>query len=168
MRVAPLDSIPSGADVIVDANAFIYALTETSLQCRRFLSRCSSEELCGVTTVEIVNEVCHRLMLAEALHAGIISSGQARFLRGKRSAIAALSQYWAKTEGIFRLGILVLGLEEKRIRHAQQMRARYGPLTNDSLVLAAADEYGIRALASSYTDFDEIPWLTVYKPVDLY
>jgi len=77
MPVMPLDSLASGTDVLVDANILIYALLESSAQCRRFLNRCSKEELLGVTTVEIVNEVCHRLMLAEALRGGLVSSGQA-------------------------------------------------------------------------------------------
>jgi predicted nucleic acid-binding protein len=166
MAVAPLESIPSGADVLLDANILIYALLESSPQCRRLLNRCSSEDLCGITTVEIVNEVCHRLMLAEALHSGVITAGQAKLLRAKRAAISALSDYWVKTVQIFRLELLVIGLEEERIRRAHEMRTRYALLTNDSLILTAAEEYGIASLASNDSDFDDIPWLSVYKPMD--
>ncbi|MGH8011382.1 MAG: type II toxin-antitoxin system VapC family toxin [Candidatus Binataceae bacterium] len=167
MPVAPLDSIASGADILLDANILIYALTESSEQCRRLLGRCASEELCGVTTVEIVNETCHRLMLAEALHAGLISAAQAKLLRAKRTAIPSFSEYWTKTKQLFGLGFLVIGLEEQRVRRAHEMRKRYALLTNDSLIIAAADEYGIRGLASNDADFDDIPWLTVYKPGDI-
>jgi predicted nucleic acid-binding protein len=47
------------------------------------------------------------------------------------------------------------------------MIERHGLLTKDSLVLAAADAYGIEALASRDSDFDNIEWLTVYKPTDV-
>jgi predicted nucleic acid-binding protein len=47
------------------------------------------------------------------------------------------------------------------------MRQRHGLLTNDSLILAAADSYGIAALATGDEDFDDVPWLTVYKPEDI-
>jgi predicted nucleic acid-binding protein len=47
------------------------------------------------------------------------------------------------------------------------MRERHGLLTNDSLLLAAADSYGITALATRDDDFDEVPWLIVYKPGDI-
>ena len=151
---------------LLDANVLIYALLESSQQSRRLLNRCSTEDLCGITTVEIINEVCHRLMLAEALHAGVINAAQAKLLRAKRSAIPGLSEYWIKTGQIFRLQLLVIGLQEERILRAHEMRSRYALLTNDSLILAAADEYGIGNLASNDGDFDEIAWLTVYKPTD--
>ncbi len=166
MPVVPLDSLASGTDVLVDANILIYALLESSAQCRRFLNRCSNEELLGVTTVEIVNEVCHRLMLAEALRAGLVSSAQAKLLRTKRAAIPALFEYWTKTQRIFQFGLLVIGLDEARIRPAHEMRTRHALLTNDSLIVAGADEYGISNLASNDGDFDDIPWLTIYKPMD--
>jgi predicted nucleic acid-binding protein len=62
--------------------------------------------------------------------------------------------------------LLVVGLEEERISRSQEMRIRHALLTNDSVIVAAADEYGIRSLASNDEDFDDIPWLTVYKPDD--
>ena len=40
-------------------------------------------------------------------------------------------------------------------------------MTNDSLVLAAADLFGIESLATNDADFDGIPWLTIYRPSDL-
>jgi predicted nucleic acid-binding protein len=47
------------------------------------------------------------------------------------------------------------------------MMVRPGLLTRDSLVLAAADQYGVGALATLDSDFDDIGWLTVYKPTDV-
>src|SRR6266702_2547991 len=108
MPVMPLDSLASGTDVLVDTNILIYALLESSAQCRRFFNRC-------------VNEVCHRLMLAEALRGGLVSSSQAKLLRAKRAAIPTLFEYWTKTQQIFQFGLLVVGLDEARIRRAQEM-----------------------------------------------
>ena len=50
---------------------------------------------------------------------------------------------------------------------AQTMRSRHGLLTNDSLIVAAMDEYGIDSLASRDDDFDHVSGLTVYKPTDI-
>jgi predicted nucleic acid-binding protein len=47
------------------------------------------------------------------------------------------------------------------------MRSRYGVLTNDSLILAAMNEYGIGCLATRDRDFDHVAQLTVYKPTDI-
>ncbi len=60
----------------------------------------------------------------------------------------------------------MIGLDEGRIRRAQEMRTRYALLTNDSLIVAAADEYGIRNVASNDSDFNDIPWMMIYKPTD--
>ena len=67
----PIDRLPnlsSGADVFLDANVFIYAfLSGNSKECRDLLHRFSTEELSGITTLDVINEVTHRLMLAEAV-----------------------------------------------------------------------------------------------------
>jgi predicted nucleic acid-binding protein len=47
------------------------------------------------------------------------------------------------------------------------MRSRHGLLTNDSLILAAMNEYGIGCLTTRDGDFDDVAQLTVYKPTDI-
>ena len=167
MPVDSLANLPGGRDVLLDANVFIYAFGEQSPECLGLLRRCAQEEVAGITTVEIINEVCHRLMLAEAHGRGIITGQSAKALDGRHDEIKRLAEYWTQTARIFELNILILPLEEPRIRRAQQMRMLHGLMTNDSVILAAADEYGIDCLASLDGDFDQVPWLTVYKPTDL-
>ncbi len=98
MTIRNLVSLPNGSNLLIDANIFIYAFTEHSAQCRRLLDQCSDESISGVTTIEIVNEVCHRLMLAEAVTAGIISRPSALSLRRKPDGVKALTRYWELTE----------------------------------------------------------------------
>ena len=40
-------------------------------------------------------------------------------------------------------------------------------LTNDSLIVAAREEFGIHSLATRNNDFDHVSDLTVYKPADI-
>jgi predicted nucleic acid-binding protein len=40
-------------------------------------------------------------------------------------------------------------------------------MTNDSLLLAAADVFGIAALVTNDSDFDAVPWITIYRPTDV-
>ena len=63
--------------------------------------------------------------------------------------------------------VAVLPLDEFRFRRSQVMRQQDGLMTNDSLVLAAADVFGIAALATNDQDFDAVPWIDIYKPTDL-
>lgn len=153
--------------MLVDANVFIYALTRRSPDCRFLLDRCQMDEVVGITTAEIVSEVCHRLMLIEAAEAGVIARPSAADLRRRRPEIQKLTRYWTLTSQIFNLNISIIPLSDRRHHQAQQIRSTSGLLTNDSLIVAAAQEYGISSLASRDDDFDAVPGLTVYKPTDL-
>ena len=167
MSVAPLLGFPTGAMAVIDANIFVYAFRERSAQCEGLLARCRAQEVFGVTTLEVVNEVCHRLMLAEAVEEGIIGRPLAALLAGKHNSIARLRRYWTMTTKILEMNPAVLALEEPRVRRGQQVRISCGLLTTDSLLVAAAVENSITNLVTLDSDFDHIAGLTVYKPTDL-
>lgn len=167
MPVLPLGALPSAAIVLIDANIFVYALRKLSAECETFLERCRRQQVIGITTLEVVNEVCHRLMLAEAVDEGMITRPAAVALAGKRDSVRRLQRYWPLTSRIFEMNLLVLALEEPRVRHAHTVRTSHGLLTTDSLLVAAAEENRVPNLVTLDSDFDQIPGLTVYKPTDL-
>jgi len=90
-----------------------------------------------------------------------------RDLRGKWREVAKLAEYWTQTSAIFGLNILVLTTDEARLHVGQTIRVRHGLLTNDSLIVAAMEEFGIDSLATRDNDFDHISKLIVYKPSDI-
>lgn len=163
----PLPALPGGTLVFVDANIFIYGLLGQSRQCAHLIERCQKEEVAGVTTTEVVGEVCHRLMVKEAMDLGLIRRPAASALKSKHDAIRGLRKYWELTARIFRWNLVVLGSNEARHRAAQRIRNDHGLLTNDSVVVAACFEHDIRSLASRDADFGLIPELKVYGPSDL-
>jgi predicted nucleic acid-binding protein len=167
MPVAPLDAIPPGTDVFIDANIFVYGLQEHSAQCGGLLRRCATEVVYGVTTLEVIAEATHRLMLAEAVREGIIKKESASSLRQRPAAITKLTTYWTKAESILGMNIMVLPTDEARHRRAHLVRSAEGLLTNDSLIVAAMREYGLGRLASADKGFDHIQGLTRYSPTDL-
>jgi len=148
MAIDRLPNLRSGADVFLDANVFIYAFSGHSNECRDLLRRCSTEEVYGITTLDVISEVTHRLMLTEAVAKNIIAKNSASALRGKWRDAATLTEYWALTARIFGLNLLLVGSDEPRLHRAQTVRSSYGLLTNDSLILATMNEYGIDCLAS--------------------
>jgi predicted nucleic acid-binding protein len=151
----------------LDANIFVYAFLGHSRQCQDLLGRCATEEVLGITTLDVINEVTHRMMLAEALASGVIKRDSVRALRRRWREIAVLTEYWTQTSAIFGLNILVLMTDEARLRQAQTIRIRHGLLTNDSLIVAAMEEFGIHSLATRDNDFDHVSDLAVYKPADI-
>src|SRR5437868_2497407 len=94
------------------------------------------------TTVEVVNEFCHRMMVAEAFAKGLINRAGIAALKGRRQVIRALGDYWMQTERLLNSNLLILELREDRIRRAQRVRETYGLLTTDATILAAAIDLG--------------------------
>jgi predicted nucleic acid-binding protein len=115
----------------------------------------------------VINEVTHRLMLTEAVAKGVITKGNAAALKGKWRDVAKLTEYWTLIARIFGLNILIADSDEPRLHRAQTVRSNHGLLTNDSLILATMNEYGIDCLASRDGDFDHVSSLTIYKPTDI-
>jgi predicted nucleic acid-binding protein len=166
--VQPLTSIPPGSDIFIDANIFVYGLSNQSAQCLRLLERCSREEVIGISLFEIVNEATHKFMLAEASSKHLIAQpGRASELRQKFSAIPALTDYWRDTEKILALNLLFCSTNEQIVRSAQSERQRASLLTNDSMIMSCMREYGISYLATADGDFDRANGITVFTPNDL-
>lgn len=167
MPAVSLDDIRAGSDVFLDANVFVHALLSQSPQCRQLLDRCAREEVFGVTSLDVMVEATHRLMLAEAYAKGVITKQSAAKLRDKPEDIRSLGAYWTQAESILNLNILVLDTDEGDIRRAQTVRSGQGLLTRDSILVAIMWEYGLTTLASRDRDFDRVPGLVRYEPTDV-
>ncbi|HEY6328299.1 MAG TPA: type II toxin-antitoxin system VapC family toxin [Blastocatellia bacterium] len=168
MSPLPLDQAPAKADIFIDANIFVYGLSEESAQCRDFLRRCSTEELTDICLFETVNEATHVFMRAEAQAKGLISkSNPAKQLRQNFGVVKNLDQYWNKTLQILSLNLLFLPLDQEILLGAQKERAGSGLLTNDSMLIGCMRAYGITALATSDVDFERVPGIVVYGPGDI-
>src|SRR5215470_16130991 len=113
----PLPEVPAGTALLLDSNIFIYAFCGESEQCARLIERCRNEELLGVTTGEVIGEVCHRLMIREALESGAIPRPIVAAFKVKPDTVAGLRTYWDLTVGIFRSNLLLIGsVEERHLR----------------------------------------------------
>ena len=78
MPVERIENLPAGTRLFLDANIFVYAFLGHSNQCRELLGRCATERILGITTLDVFNEVTHRMMLAEALGKGVIKRDSVR------------------------------------------------------------------------------------------
>ena len=76
MPVERIENLPAGVRLFLDANIFVYAFLGHSNQCRELLGRCATEQVLGITTLDVVSEVTHRMMLAEALGSGLIKRNE--------------------------------------------------------------------------------------------
>lgn len=167
MAAVSLVHLPPGSDIFLDANIFYFGLLGQSSECIDLLQRCVSEDVFGVTTIDVINEATHKLMLAEACAKGMIRERKAAQLRQHLPDIRLLFMYWVQVERILQMNLIILQTGEARLRSAHQVRLSDGLLTNDSLIVAAMRDYGLTSLASTDRDFDHVSGLTVYMPSDL-
>lgn len=163
-----LADLPAGERVFIDANIFIYHFTGVSPQCTELLKRCEQRELLGVTGVNILLEVLHRLMMIEAVTKNLITPGNvAKKLREKPQVVKQLRDYQKQTEAILEMGLKILPLSAESVTASVRYRQDYGLLINDSMTASLALTEGIKTVASSDRDFKRVKGLAVYSPTDI-
>lgn len=163
-----LEEVPSQARVFIDSTIFIYHFTAVSGACRALLERCEATDVRGVTSTAVLAEVAHRLMMSEALAAGLVTPGNiAKKLRAKPDVVRHLHLYAEQVERIPLMGIEILPLDLGTVVRSAESRRQHGLLINDSLVLASARKANVDGLASADTDFRRVRDLALYEPNDL-
>jgi predicted nucleic acid-binding protein len=167
MPIEPLPKIPAGSNVFLDANILIYALGARSAECLSLLHRCASEEITGVTSLHVISEVTHRLMMKEAQAKGLAGADPRKTLNKHPERVRQLVDYWKETERLLSLNLLILPLEENAIHAAQLERVRYGLLNNDSLIVACMRLYGISQLATHDAGFERVSSISAFSPADV-
>lgn len=162
------NEIDRGERIFIDANIFIYHFTGKSEESRELLRRCQDGELTGFTSLNVLFEVLHRLMMIEAIEKKLVAPGNvARKLRERPEVVKQLSDYQKNTTYIYHMGIEILSPSEDIIEESFRFRTRYGLLTNDSLICSAMENENVNRLITSDRDFERVDWISVYVPGDL-
>jgi len=101
-----LDRVPPGSRIFLDSTIFIYHATKVSLQCRSLLERCESGDVAGITSVVVLAEVAHRLMLVEAVATGLVSGKDVvKKLRARPDLVRRLHVYHDQVERVPLMGV---------------------------------------------------------------
>lgn len=169
MASLTLDKVSSGARIFVDSTIFVYHFTGSSVQCRNLLERCERGEIKGISSVVVLAEVAHRLMMIEALTQGFISGKNlVQKLRARPDIVQKLHLYQEQVGRIPIMGIEIVSLELRTFLRSDSLRTQYGLLMNDSLVTASAIEEQAEGIASADPDFAKLDTLTHFRPDDLF
>jgi predicted nucleic acid-binding protein len=164
-----LADLAEGTRVFIDANIFVYHVSADSRlnqACADFLRRVEQGLLAGVTSAAVVQETSHRVMMAEALLAcpQVKSKDLVRYLKTHPDIVKTLRINQDIAATIASMNIEILPVSAALIERSQQMKTRYGFLSNDALTLQVMNELGVRAIATNDSDFDRVESITVYKP----
>lgn len=163
-----LSDIESGSEVFIDANIFIYHFTGASNECSEFLSRCEQGDIYGLTSVNVVLEILHRLMMIEAVRKKLAAPPNiVKKLQKQPPKIRLLNEYFINTKKIIDMGIKVNPISMETVLISQSARLSHGLMVNDSLIIASMQESGINSLATNDKKLAEIEGLFVYTPSDV-
>ena len=157
-----LIEIKAGSEVFVDSNIFIYHFTGVSDECSDFLSRCEREELIGMTSVNVILEVLHRLMMVEAVSKNIVKPPNiVKKLSKSPQKIKRLNEYFVNTEKIQDMGIGIKPLIFEKIIKSHVVRLSSGLMVNDSVIIASMKKEGVKLLATNDKAFKKLDEIDV-------
>ncbi len=160
--------LPAGASVFLDANTFVYHFSvhpQFGAACTDLIERIEHQELRGFTSTHVLSEVAHRMMTIEAsLRFGWPFAGIARRLKRHPAVVQQLSQFRQAVQQVPQYGIQILTIPANLIDQAAAISQQTGLLSNDALIVAVMQLYGLTNLASHDGDFDRVPGITRYAP----
>lgn len=165
-----LSDIEDGTTVFIDANIFVYHFAANSRfnpSCTAFFERVERGEICGITSASVIQEVTHRAMMEETalILPDIKTKDIVKYLKSHHEIIKNLSINYKIPTEIALLNVEVIPIDMRTIVKSQQMKTRYGFLSNDALILQIMEDSNINHLASNDSDFERVDFITLYKPL---
>jgi len=120
----------------------------------------------GATSVIVLNEIVHRLLVAEAVRCAHISAESAvSFLKSHPQYIQEASTVWSLIEDIRNIQHLkIYGISENAFVLSIDIMRRSGLLSNDALHIACMKENSIDTIATYDRDFERIPKIKILIP----
>ena len=143
--------IPSGSVCVLDTNVLLYAHQNASPAASRVLRRCASADIIGILPSAVWEELCHRLMVAEAVATGRISGpNPARRLAKHPEIVRGLAAYRERIAELSAMGLRYEPVtREDVLTGAIDLQKRHGLLTNDSIIVACAMRLGADYMVTS-------------------
>lgn len=161
--------IDPGSSIFIDANIFLYKIFDHwryAERCGALLKDVNSGKISAASSIIVLNEVFHRVMIAEVVEKQGLNPRHAvsylkenpdeiRNLSAARSAIEEIEQIENLKIEEVGIDIMIQSLDCSR---------RYCLLSSDAIHLATMQKVGITALASNDRDFERVEWLGLWKP----
>lgn len=166
-----LAEIPSATDIFIDANTFVYHFsgpTALTPACSAFLRRIKDGDLTGFTSLIVMSETLHRLMIIEATAMLRLEARRVvRYLKEHPAEVSRLTQYLVVPETIPRVGVHILIPTVEDLLASQAQKLSFGFLTNDAINLAVMQRHHLGHIATNDPDFQRVESLKVWRPTPL-
>ncbi|MEK7414628.1 MAG: PIN domain-containing protein [Planctomycetota bacterium] len=160
-----LAEFPSGGSVFLDANTLVYHFVNVHPSCTYTLHRSEIGDITALTSVPVVAETRHRLMVLEARERFSLSPRKVlAYLKRHPEQVKVLRACVEAVESLSLLRIKVVSPSLDTVLASQRIGSEYGLLTNDALLIAVMREHHLTHLASNDTDFLPVPDITLWRP----
>lgn len=179
-NIRDLKDLPRGTEVFVDTNIFHYHFEGRSKTCSTFLVRIIQREVTAYVNFQILSDLLHKLMLAEAVRKHCVDDDDAgqlkRYLSNCRTNAqrARLQDYQTQFESILDIGLRLLPMNENLLKDTKRERNKYYLMVGDSLHLGTMNrrrvknrEVSLQHIVTHDKDFIFVPDLTIWKPFDI-
>ena len=173
-----LSALPDGTRVFVDTNIFHFHFQGKSASCTALLRRIARGEVEAYVNMQVLVDLLHKLMVAEAIAKKCTKDGNPQglksFLKRCRGNPNPLVDYQAQFENVLAMGLHVLPINEKLLVATRREREQFYLMTGDSLHLGCMNrcilhrrKIPLSNIATMDGDFASIPGLTVWKPDEI-
>lgn len=164
-----LPDLEDGSSIFIDANIFVYHFFKKSKfnpTSSNFLERAEKGEIKGVTSTSVVQEATHRMMIMEAatILPDLKTKNIVGYLKAHSDIVKKLITHQVIPEKIASFNLEIISPDINTIQRSQQMKRRYGFLSNDALSLQIMEDLKINDLAFNDSDFERVTFIALYKP----
>jgi predicted nucleic acid-binding protein len=165
--------LPTGARVFVDTIIFDLHYRGRSVTCTAFVNRLARGEVTAYVNMQVLSDLLHKLMLAEACAKGLITKPWASHLKSclkaNRGLAAKLTDYQVQFETTLSLGLKVLRISRRTLIETRAERLAHGLMTGDSLHLGNMNRHPVplRDIVTYDSDFAHVPDLIMWEPRDV-
>jgi len=173
MPVEDLTTLPTGTSVFVDTIIFDLHFKSKSIQCSALMRRIALREITAYVNTQVLADLLHKSMLAEAFSKMLITSPNHQKLKKlfdrDRSAAIRLIDCQRNVEDVIAFGVKILNITRRTIIDSQHERHHYGLMTNDSLHLhtMANHRLPLSHIVTQDGDFGHVGTITVWQPQDV-
>jgi predicted nucleic acid-binding protein len=160
-----LSDIPVGSVVFIDANVLLAVIFDerNAPIAEGFLARIEREEVIGVTSVVVINEIFHRSLVAETCRLlGVSPPIALQKLKKEPEIFRSLHESWEVVNDFLKLPLTIYQLDIDTMRSALHYSKRFQLLSNDATHIALMAKNGIEAMASFDHDLERVDFIELY------
>jgi predicted nucleic acid-binding protein len=164
-----LSDLKDGLSIFIDANIFIYHFCkESTFNPARsdFLERVERRKVRGVSSTAVIQEATHRMMILEVatILPDVKLKDMVKYLKANPEVVKKLVNYQSIPSKIASFNLKIISPDIDTFARSQQMKSRYGFLSNDALSVQIMEDMRINNLASNDSDFERVDFIQFYKP----